>query len=208
MSDTDRDHVVHAASGRLALFFLRGAEAAPGAVAFDLIALDTDGSSTGAGATVCRDCVSRVGAEAFARTFGTSPPADPEPGTRKAVVDVGAAPAYDLVPQSELQYDTYCAECEQPIIGNHIHACNGRSYIAGPREGRACSCTDIRRLHKPRAGRRGGLEDQDGTLYVERTALMALVCDACLEPIRPGEPCYASMPHTKRLLCCRCTIVY
>ena len=188
MADADRDHVINRATGALALYFLRGAEAAPEAVAFDLIALDTDGSSTGAGATVCRDCVSRVGAEAFARVFGTSPPADPEPGTWKAILDVGAAPAYDLVPQSELQYDAYCAECALPIIGNHVHACNGRSYIAGPGEGRPCSCPDIRRLHKSRGDRPGPLEDQDGVLYVERTALMALVCDACPEPIRPAIP--------------------
>jgi hypothetical protein len=207
MANTDRNDVVRRARDALALYFLRGSAPAPGAVAFDLIALDLEGSSTGAGATVCTDCVSRVAAEAFACMYGTAPPADPEPGTWKALIEVGAAPVYDLTPQGELLYDAFCAECERLITGNHIHSCNGRWYIAGPREGQACFCHDLLRLYPVRRGDRNRLQDQHGNLYREEIASVRGRCDRCEGPIRDGELSFVCLGAAGRL-CCRCAMAY
>jgi hypothetical protein len=207
MADTDRNNVVRRARDTLALYFLRGSAPAPGAVAFDLIALDPQGSSTGAGVTVCTDCVSRVAAEAFARMYGMTPPADPEPGTWKALIEVGAASVYELAPQSELPYDTFCGECERLLTGNHINSCNGRWYVAGPREGRVCFCDELVRLSAVRRGDRSRLQDQQGNLYREEIAIIPAGCDSCGGPIRVGEVSFVSLA-TAGPLCCRCSMAY
>lgn len=207
MADTDRNDVVRRARDTLALYFLRGSAPAPGAVAFDLVALDSQGSSNGAGVTVCTDCVSRVAAEAFACMYGMTPPADPEPGTWKALIEVGAAPVYDLTPQSALPYDTFCGECERLVTGNHINSCNGRWYVAGPREGRACFCNDLVRLSPVHRGDRSRLQDQHGNLYREEIAGTRGGCDRCEGPIRAGEVSFVRLV-TAGSLCCRCAMAY
>jgi hypothetical protein len=207
MTDNDRRDIVRRARDTLALYFLRGSAAAPGAVAFDLIALDLDGTATGGGATVCTDCASQVAAEAFATMYRMTLPSDHEPGTWQALVQVGVAPVYDLTPQTELLYDTYCAECELPIAGNHVNECNATTYVAGPREGRACFCHDVLRLHPVRRGDRSRLQDQHGNHYIELAATAPLTCTACQEPIRAGQLYHLSV-HTNLPLCGRCTVVY
>lgn len=139
--------------------------------------------------------------------YGVTPPADPEPGTWKALIEVGAASVYDLTPQGELPYDTFCGECERLVTGSHINSCNGRWYVAGPREGRACCCYDLVRLSPVRRGDRNRLQDQHSNLYREEIATIRAECDHCEGPIRAGEVSFVRL-DTVGLLCCRCSMAY
>jgi hypothetical protein len=201
--------VIATAREELGSYARLGASYSPASIAFDLIALDQHGSCTGAGATVCRDCVSKVAANALAYMSGAPLPWDPTTGTWKAVVQCGSALAYGLPGASELAYDAFCAECERLITGNHVHNCNGRSYIAGVREGLPCRCPDLVRFQRVAAG--AGVtqfEDPHGDRFVERLARAARTCDACEQPIANGKLYYAQVARSAWTRCCRCTQAY
>jgi hypothetical protein len=128
---------------------------------------------------------------------------------RNAVGEVGSAAAYDLHGVSEVLYDTFCAQCQDPIVGNHIATCNGERYIAGPRQGRSCFCAGITRLYhvRPGDGAVGELQDRRGDRYVEHIAGAELTCSACEGPIHRDEA-YVRQAGSTWIECGRCTIVY
>jgi hypothetical protein len=202
---------ITAARENLSRYALSGASQWPTAVAFDLMGLDEEGNATGGGAQVCRDCIATVAALALAYLNGAPLPRNPEHGAWKAVIEVGPATANDLVAATEVLYDTFCAQCELLIQGNHIASCNGRCYISGPRQGRDCFCSEIERLCyvRPGDGAGGELEDRRGDRYVEHVAGAELECQACEGPIHRGEPyCELVGKRPRWIICCRCTFVY
>jgi hypothetical protein len=154
-------------------------------------------------------CVTTVAAQALAHLDGSPLPPDRPRGAGKALFECGSSVGYDIVGSTQLPYDTFCAECELPIIGDHITLCNGRRYVAGPREGQPCSCRDIRRLHhvRPGDGAAGELQDQRGDRYIELRAGAQLRCDTCEGPIHVSEFYYGRVTSTW-IECRRCTYVY
>jgi hypothetical protein len=207
----DQPTAIADAREALSQFARHGGSYSPASVVFSLASLDEHGSSTGDGAHVCPDCVSTVATQALACLDGVPLPWDPQRGTWKIVDLFGRAATYDLVGATALEYDTFCAECRLPIVGNHIPSCNGRSYVAGigDRAGRACFCSDIDRLHhvRPGDGAAGELEDRRGDRYLERRAGALTECDVCEGPIHRGELYFALVASTW-VRCRRCTIAY
>jgi hypothetical protein len=97
----------------------------------------------------------------------------------------------------------------QLIVVNHVVTCNGRGFVAGPNQGRACRCRDIDRLaHVLPDGEAGDLEDRSGGRYVEHRASAPRQCSACDGPIHQGEPYFALVSTFSWVQCCRCTIAY